>query len=234
MKVYRMNLYECKTIIITTERCYIKRKKWVDIIEGLFKNSEIFINEDFRDLTDEKKELYMNMTYFHRMPSLRREAILGLCCLTMGHLKVFDKIIENKLDNVLVLEDDSFVLPEYIDNLVLDINKNDYYINLSPMIWIDKKGNEKVANSNAIFYPSWEKVKEIREKIRENPSKLKQIDYMLMNINKWWNFNYSYKRVLGQPNAFESSYGNEDNKRNQLKMGILDSYKKAKDFYKID
>jgi hypothetical protein len=59
-----MNLYECPVLILTTERSYIKRKQWIDIIQSLFKNTKLFYNEDYRDLTDEKKKLYMNIKLY--------------------------------------------------------------------------------------------------------------------------------------------------------------------------
>lgn len=228
-----INLYECDVIVLTTKQSFEKRKDWIELIQIQFKKTKLFYNLHYLDETEETIKKWSDIKFYHRMPTLNKSEILGGCSLTIGHLKIYDYIIENKLDNVLVLEDDSFILPELSEDetLTLQYDSNSYFINLSPQIYKNKKNETQVVNGNAIFYPKYEKVLEIRNKIRNNPTRLKQIDYMLKDMYKNYGFVNSFQTIFGQPNSWQSSH-NERKHKHQLH--IYNTYLLAKEFYNIN
>jgi hypothetical protein len=225
------NLFDAKVIILTTSRAPEIRLKFMDIIKSQFKNVEVFVGDHYKDLDEETTKKYLDHKFFHRIPNkhIGDNVILGQCVLALNHMKVLKYIVDNKWDNVLVLEDDSYIRPNVTD-LTIEVGE-EHCINLSPIPF----GLDNIAGMSALFYPSYKKTEEILKLIEDNPKWFKAIDFVLNNLRRKQLIQISTKFLFGQAWCFESCYYENKIPRkvyvNQTELGFYDIYQEAIKFY---
>jgi hypothetical protein len=131
------------------------------VYSGIDKNTINF--EDYRDLK-----------IFHRMPTHKNESIIrGEIALSLTHLAIFREIVQKKLNNVLVLEDDVILNKDKDLNFVVPENSDLFY--LGGHIW---KGC--LWGCYSILYPKWESTKNIlNELLFKFPRRFRAIDSMI-------------------------------------------------------
>jgi hypothetical protein len=190
-----VDLTKSKVIILHLQRA-IDRKENIKHLKNIFSDVIIYDGIDALKYTSEERKQYLDLKFFHRLPSCkwRDNVLLGHIACSRGHLNILKYIIDNKLDNVIVFEDDV----ECIDkNLVIDYNNEDYiYLGITK----EYKPN-KYSGAFSIYYPSYKKLSKMYD-ILKDPKKFKCFDYMLTNYcnsrNKF-NFTiYNKFRVIGE------------------------------------
>jgi hypothetical protein len=76
----KLDLTKSKIIILHLERA-IERKKNIQKLTNIFNNFIIYPGKDALTYTDEERKQYLDLKYFHRLPSCKwRENIL------LGHI----------------------------------------------------------------------------------------------------------------------------------------------------
>jgi len=180
----KIDLTKSKIIILHLEKA-LERKKNIEHLKTIFDDVEIYAGKDALTYTEEERKKYLDLKYFHRLPSCkwRDNVLLGHIACSRSQINIIKYIIDNELDNVIVFEDDV----ECIDNnLVIDYNDEDYiYLGIKN----EYKPN-KFSGSHAIYYPSYKKLETIYN-ILKDPKKFKCFDFMLANYCNKPKFNYT-------------------------------------------
>lgn len=180
----KIDLTKSKVIILHLEKA-LERKKNIEHLKTIFDDVEIYAGKDALTYTEEEKKQYLDLKYFHRLPSCkwRDNVLLGHIACSRSQINILKYIIDNKLDNVIVFEDDANCID---NNLVIDYNDEDYiYLGVKS----EYKPN-KYCGSHAIYYPSYKKLETIYD-ILKNPKKFKCFVYMLANYCNKPKFNYT-------------------------------------------
>ena len=150
------------------------REPIIKKLKKTFPDLKVFPAIDKKDLSWNK---WKNLKKFHRLPTHQnREVIMGEVALSLTNLKLLKYIVKNKLNNVLVLEDDAIIntnkgtFPKYL-KLSRDIAL--YY--LGGHVW-----NSKLWGTYAIIYPNWNITREVLEELI-NPKRFRAWDSMMVN-----------------------------------------------------
>jgi GR25 family glycosyltransferase involved in LPS biosynthesis len=169
---------DCSLFIIHMERCH-EREEGIKQLERLF-DKEITIIEaiDKEKFDDETKEFYRSLKNFRRMPALKETHLFGRVACFLSHMKALKHIIDNRLSNVIVFEDDAVVKNE--DFLTREIDESRDIIYLGYFIFT---GNKKplVLQTHALYYKDWEAAKFIYDYAMSNQRKWRAIDVFLDN-----------------------------------------------------
>lgn len=145
-------------------------------IKERFKNVIVFPAIDKNTLD---WNYWKSLKHFHRLPTHQnKEIILGEVALSLTNLKLLQHIVDEKLDNVLILEDDVILNPSITQPKTLTFNDTSLYY-LGGHLW-----NKKIWGTFAILYPTWKFTNKALE-ILKDPKKFRAWDSMIVNyINK--------------------------------------------------
>ena len=187
----KIDLKDCFAIILHLERA-VDRKHNVERLQEQFKKNKIWKARDMNLMTEEQKEKCLDMKYFHRIPNKNSNPkhIMGWCINAEQHIEILNYIVAEKLDNVIIFEDDALLINKD-DDLVIDYNGEDYF-HLGG--WFYKPN--KLCKQHAIYYLSHKIVRNMLDYLN-NPKKLKTIDYMFSNYIQP-NFKWGYSNKFYQ------------------------------------
>lgn len=84
-------------------------------LDGL--NFEFFfgVDKQYVSLEELKKQGLYITEYYQQFYKKPREISLGMLCCSLGHLKIYETIVENNYQKTLVLEDDALPILESLD-----------------------------------------------------------------------------------------------------------------------
>src|SRR5215831_8350832 len=110
-----LNEYYDKIYVLSLPRLTERIEHIKRTLDGL--NFEFFFGVDKADVSmDQLKQqgLYTTEHYqqFYKKP---KEISLGMLCCSLGHLKIYETIVENNYGKTLVLEDDALPILESLD-----------------------------------------------------------------------------------------------------------------------
>jgi len=185
----KVDLRNSNAIVLHLERA-TDRKKNIEALNETHPKLFIWNAKDMNLLDDETKNKYLDLKFFHRIPNKLsdKKQIIGWCLNALQHLEILNYIVKNKIDDVIVFEDDA-VLTTLKD---IEIDENEYYHYLGGIEY--KPG--KICQHHSVYYPSYKKVEELLV-ILNNPKKLKTIDYMFANFIQP-KFKYGYSKIYIQ------------------------------------
>ena len=104
--------------------------------------------------------------------------------LTLTNIFIYEKIIKDKLNNVIIFEDDAIQIAPIPK---LDLNK--YVIYLHNCRFTDMKIRpDEIYDCQAMFYPTWQNTKKIVDLIKLQP-KLLIFDVQLQKIKQIYKLN---------------------------------------------
>ena len=143
-----------------------------------------------------------------KIPS--KQAIISLY---NTHIKLYGRIIDEKLNNVLILEDDAVLTGKPIDKL-----EDDVWIHfLHDVIYTTHIIRHVSCMAN--YYPKWENTKKLLNNLIEYKTKKKErhrpIDIELDNMRRIYNldFRYNYDYFIHPVFEVESTLGNNNYNR---------------------
>jgi hypothetical protein len=170
----KVDLTNSNAIVLHLERA-TDRKQYIEALKITHPKLEIWKGKDMNLLDEDTKNKYLDLKFFHRIPNKasNKHNIIGWCLNALQHIEILNYIVDNKIDDVIVFEDDAKLF-----NIIQDIevDDDDYYHYLGGIEY--KQG--KIAGQHAIYYPSYRKVEEMLV-ILNNPKRLRTIDYMFSN-----------------------------------------------------
>lgn len=152
-------------VFIIHQKTAVKREKYINRLIIDYPNYEII-----EPITPDNLDLYGGK----RKKENRKRAELSL---TLTNIYIYNRIVEEKLNNVIIFEDDAIQLEPIPE---LDLDK--YIIYLHSYRHENKKSNE-IYDCQAMFYPKWQNTKIILDLIKRE-SKLKIIDVQLQKIKE--------------------------------------------------
>jgi hypothetical protein len=164
-------------IILHLEKA-IDRLENIEKITEKIPNYKIWLADDINTYDSNKRNKLLDLKFYHRIPNKfeNKEEVLKRCSCTLHHLDILKFIIDNKLNNVIVFEDDAF---NEKNNFTINIDDDTTYYYLGFKLY--KQNNKiKFAGQHAIYYPKFEYVENIYNVLKD-PKKLKCIDYMFSN-----------------------------------------------------
>jgi hypothetical protein len=170
----KVDLRNSNAIVLHLERA-TDRKQYVEALKETYPKLEIWYGKDMDLLDDETKDKYLDLSFFHRIPNKNsnKNNIIGWCLNALQHLEILNYIVDNKIDDIIVFEDDALLINE-LDNI--EVDENEFYHYLGGYEY--KTG--KICKQHSIYYPSYKKVEEMLI-VLNNPKKLRTIDYMFAN-----------------------------------------------------
>lgn len=144
--------------------------------------------------------------------------VRGMYGCLMSHIKLLQHIVDNKINNVCILEDDStsdFVIPDeliqshhitYIGGWLVNIKMKDIKKPVEEELkdGINKLNNSKVLTTRAYYIPQWKYAQDLLDYIN-NKKVWRAIDVMMSEYVKHLYYPALSKQILG----FESSIGNK-------------------------
>jgi|TARA_S200002703_G_scaffold128580_1_gene115400 hypothetical protein len=152
-------------VFIIHQKTAVKREKYINRLIIDYPNYEII-----EPITPDNLDLYGGK----RKKENRKRAELSL---TLTNIYIYNRIVQEKLNNVIIFEDDVIQLEPIPE---LDLDK--YIIYLHSYRHENKKSNE-IYDCQAMFYPKWQNTKIILDLIKRE-SKLKIIDVQLQKIKE--------------------------------------------------
>jgi len=143
--------------------------------------------------------------------------VRGMYGCLMSHIKLLQHIVDNKINNVCILEDDStsdFVIPDdliqshhitYIGGWLVNKKMKDIKLAHTEELkdGINKLTNSRVLTTRAYYIPQWKYAEDLLNYIN-NKKVWKAIDIMMSEYVKHLYYPALSKQILG----FESSIGN--------------------------
>ena len=115
---------------------------------------------------------YRDLKVYHRLPTHKNESIIrGEVALCKTYLAILQEIVDKRLNNVLILEDD--VMLNIGKSLDFKIPPNVDLFYLGGHIW-----NDAIWGTYSILYPRWETTKLILDEFKE-PRRFRAIDSMI-------------------------------------------------------
>jgi hypothetical protein len=187
----KVNLINSNAIVLHLERA-IDRKQYVEALKATHPKLKIWNAKDMNLLDEDTKNKYLDLKFFHRIPNKasNKNHVIGWCLNALQHLVILNYIVDNKIDDVIVFEDDAKLIDKLED---IEVDDDDYYHYLGGYEY--KKG--KICKQHSIYYPSYKKVEEMLI-ILNNPKRLRTIDYMFANYIQSrfkWGFSNLYFQV---------------------------------------
>lgn len=89
-----------------------ERQHYIDKIKQQFSIVSIVEAVDWE--TMENKDYWLDLKHFTRMPSLKPNNLLARVACFLSHKKALEKILEDKVESAIVLEDDAYLEAEHI------------------------------------------------------------------------------------------------------------------------
>lgn len=186
---YIMTKYkDCNALVIHLPHSY-DRWRYINDIRSEFPNLHIIEGIEGRN-TDEK---YLSMCNFKRTPYLRSECIQSRVGCFLSHKKCLEYIVTNKLENIIVFEDDAIFIHD--DFLQEDIEEGYDIIYLGyKAVKNSKRGTYRIDQTHAIYYKDYEIAETILEYMDNNPHKWTSWNLFLdkeilpvikYKLNKW-------------------------------------------------
>lgn len=102
---------EIPVYIIHLERSK-DREKYIERIKQQFSKVTIVEGIDYETMED--KEYWLDLKNFTRMPSLKPQNLLARVGCFKSHRKAYEKILEDKVESAIILEDDAYLDAEHI------------------------------------------------------------------------------------------------------------------------
>jgi hypothetical protein len=188
----KIDLTKSFIIILHLEKA-IDRLEKIKKITDKIPDYKIWVADDVDKFNEKQRKKYLDLKFFHRLPNKysKEDIIIKRCSCSLHHMEILKYIIDNKIDNVIVFEDDAFQID---DDLIIDYNDDTYYYYLGYRRWTNDKN--KFAGQHAIYYKSHERVKEIYDVIK-NPKKFTHIDYLFARYIQP-KFKYQFKQLFIQ------------------------------------
>jgi hypothetical protein len=173
----KVDLTKSNAIVLHLEKA-TDRKQYVDTLKETHPKLFIWKARDLELLDEETKNKYLDLKFFHRFPNKNspQRRILCNCINTLQLLEILEYIVANKIDDVIVFEDDAKLFNRLTE---IDVDDDDYYHYLGGLEF--KVGY--IVGAHAMYYPSYKKVEEMLVVLR-NPKKLRGFDYMLSKYIK--------------------------------------------------
>jgi len=158
-------VYMIEKVFIIHQKTAIHREKYINRLIKNYPNYEIIepIIPDNLDLYGGKR--------------IKENRIKAELSLTLTNIYIYNRIVQERLNNVIILEDDAIQIEPIPE---LDLDK--YIIYLHSYRHENKKSNV-ILDCQAMFYPKWQNTKIILDLIKKE-SKLKIIDVQLQNIKE--------------------------------------------------
>ncbi len=184
MKQYR----DCNALVIHLPYSY-DRWRYVQDIKSEFPKLHIIEAVDGNNV-DEK---YLEMSNFKRVPYLKKESILARAACFLSHKKSLEYIVKNKMNNVIVFEDDVIFIHDDFLNEEIEEEYDMVYLGYRT-IKSSKRGKYRVSQTHAIYYKDYEIAETILEFMDNNPNKWTTwyiflndeiLPYMKYKLNKW-------------------------------------------------
>jgi hypothetical protein len=191
MSFKQIDLKDCYAIILHLDKAE-HRKKNVHTLQKMFRHNKIWNAIDMNKMTESQNQKCLDLSFFHRIPNnkMNPKHIIGWCLNALQHLEILNWIVRNKIDNVIVFEDDAALIKPN-SNLKIDYSNKDY-VHLGG--WFYKP--DKLCKQHAMFYPKYKVVEKMLEYLND-PKKLRTIDYMFSNYIQP-NFNWGYENLFYQ------------------------------------
>jgi len=188
----KIDLTKAFAIILHLEKATDRLEK-IQKITDKIPNYKLWIADDVNKFDDARRNKYLDLKFFHRLPNKhsKQDIIIKRCSCSIHHMEILKYIIDNKIDNVIVFEDDALQVD---DDLIIDYDDDTYYYYLGFRRWTNDKN--KFGGQHSIYYKSWEKVKEIYDIIND-PKKFTHIDYLFARYIQP-KFKYQYKLIFIQ------------------------------------
>ena len=185
MNTFIINLDDCKDRLDKYENINFTRWKATSRIE----------------VTD---EINKKMISYYNLP---RPAHLGRCGCFISHMRLYQHIVENKLNDVLILEDDAVKVADipteyptngitYLGGFILNkqiTSKKDIFFNTENGIHQVDKTKHRVLMTMCYIIPTWQVAEELLQEIN-SLQRYRAIDILLgsIKINTYYSYPASY------------------------------------------
>jgi len=169
--------YQDCTVLIIHIRTSLDRLPYIDDIKAKFPNTKIMDAITPYDLSEDEIDFYSYYEHFKRRPGLKLINLLCRVCCFQSHRKCLEYIVDNKLENVIIMEDDAFVIDDTF--LKEEIPTEYEMIYLGHGMYRTKAGFDKIVLSHAIYYKDWKVAENILDFIDGNQDKWRAWDLFL-------------------------------------------------------
>lgn len=192
----------CNPILILHNKYYSpERTKNVGELMNISDGGLVEIIKSKFDFTEEEILYWTCSCNFQAMPVIMYSPrIIGRVGCLISHMWALERIVEQKLNNTIIFEDDAYKVPQHWSETKLyDIleEKNfsdDYIVYLG---YSKNPKNGKIFCCHAYMIPDWKKAAYILNTIK-NKSPKRAIDAMLINIVQMAGLPFSYYNIFGQ------------------------------------
>lgn len=183
-KFYNQMIFKnCNSLMIHSNKS-IDRQIYIDEINKIFPKNILIEAITIDDLNDEEKAFYNNN--FKRRYNMKMPRLYAVVGCFLSHMKCYKYIIDNKIDNVIIFEDDIVInQPDFIYE---NIPKKDIIYLGHEKYSANKIKTKPIIQTHAIYYKSYKLVEEIYNFAQKNNTKWKSFDlwlnkYILPNYN---------------------------------------------------
>jgi len=169
--------YEECTVLIIHVKSSIDRLPFIANIHAKFPNTKIMDAITPNDLRENEIDFFTSFKNFKRRPGLKLQNLLGRVCCFQSHRNCLEYIVDNKLDNVIIMEDDAYIVD---DSFLKDEIPTEYeMIYLGHGIYKTKAGYGKTVQTHSIYYRDWKVAESIIDFINGNQDKWRAWDLFL-------------------------------------------------------
>lgn len=145
-------------------------------IKKIFKGQQMIV--DAVDSTIINKDFFRNIKNFKRMPTLNEKSLFARVGCFLSHLRCYEYIIKNRLNNVIIFEDDAVLTDKNFLKKQIDTDKDIVF--LGHKIYTGNK-NPQITQAHAIYYKDWKVVKQIYDYALDNQNRWRAFDIFLNN-----------------------------------------------------
>jgi GR25 family glycosyltransferase involved in LPS biosynthesis len=186
----------------------------VKIIEAIFPD----------DLTEEQIDYYITKKNFVCMPAGYKnpEKIKSKICCSLSHFKALEFIIENKLNDVIIFEDDAVMYNENLFEKFLsnrDLFEKNYITYLGGGFFINSKNEttKYIMDTHAYYIHNYEQATKLYDKLK-NAKKLKAIDSLIKRQIQEKNLPYDWFPIFIQNDEYISNIEGKKKIKSWIKL----------------
>lgn len=189
-----MQFKDCNVIVIHDNK-HTDRHKYVNNIKRSFKKTTIKYPITPTHFDKHQLSFWLDIHNFKRMPSMHQRKVMTRVSCFMSHIEALEHAIKNKLNNVIVFEDDA-IIDEDFEVLNMDIDDEYDIIYLGYDTYY---GNKHPINilAHAIYYKSWDIMQQICDYAYSHVDTLKSWDLWLSKYIAP-QFNVLYTKLINQ------------------------------------
>ena len=153
------------------------------------------------DFTEEEILYWTCSCNFQAMPVIMyTPRIMGRVGCLISHIWALERIVEQKLNNTIIFEDDAYKVPQHwsetkLHDILEEKNYSDDYIVY--LGYSKNPKNGKIFCCHAYMIPSWRKAEYLLNEIKKKNPK-RAIDVMYINIVQKAGLPFSYYNIFGQ------------------------------------